>query len=335
MKIKRSHLRNGLILLHLAFAILGFYLFTINYHLSEVQLTQKALVKQAILAKAGSTSIENLIKNVQNQLSSFVFSFAPGSEIVPINIAHTRLAFDEYIQRAQLPINGVVLYDENGTLNILGNRQHIRTGEGQNFAQTSYIRWSKDPTNKGKTYISTPYIGTTGASIGKTIILVAQPIYFGDTYKGTLAIKLLVDDFRKSFIDTLASDPAEDSFIITNKGLLLAGNTALINQNLFAYAQKQKWNQYKDFTQKLSTTIKTNKSQAVWTFQNPKDKTKVVFVGISKIDIPNTDNDLYIVVNTSKDDALASLQPLRLYGFAWLGFGLLASFLGAIIAVLL
>jgi len=335
MKIKRSHLRNGLILLHLAFAITGFYLFTVNYHLSETQLTQKALTKQAILAKAGSSSIENLIKNVQNQLSSFVFSFAPVSEIVPINIAHTRLAFDEYIQRAQLPINGVALYDENGTLVILGNRQHNRTGEGQNFAQTSYIQWSKNPANRGKTYISTPYIGTTGASIGKTIIIVAQPIYFGNTYKGTLVIKLLVDDFRKSFIDALASDPAEDSFIITNKGLLLAGNGALINQNLFSYAQNQKWSQYKDFTQKLATVLKANRSQAVWTFQNPKEKPRVVFVGISKIDIPNTDNDLYIITNASRDDALASLQPLRLYGFAWLGFGLLASVLGGIIAVLL
>ena len=335
MNIKRSYLRNGLILLHIAFAIMGFYLFIFNYHLSETVLTQKTLSKQTILAKAGSTSVENLLKNVQNQLSSLIFSFTQVPETAVIDLEQTRSEFDAYIQRAQLPINGVALYDEKGTLIILGNRKHIHTGEGQNFSQTSYIQWSKNPVNKGKTYISTPYIGTTGASIGKIIILVEQPIYFGNAYKGTLAVKLLVDDFRKAFVESLASDPDENSFILNNTGVLLAGNSALLNQNLFAYAAKQRWNQYKDFIQKLNVAIKTNINQEVWTFQNPKDKPKVFLVGMSKIDILNTDNNLYMVVGTPKDSALSSLQPLRIYGFAWLGFGLFTTFLGGIIAMLL
>ncbi len=314
---------------------MGFYLFISNYYLSETQLTQKTLSKQTILAKAGSTSVENLLMNVQNQLSSFIFSFTQIPETALIDMKQTRSEFDSYIQRAQLPINGVSLYDEKGTLIILGNRKHIHTGEGQDFSQTAYIQWSKNPANKRKIYISTPYIGTTGASIGKIIILVEEPIYFGKAYKGTLAIKLLVDDFRKAFVDSLASDPDENSFILNDTGVLLAGNNALLNQNLFSYAQKQRWNQYKDFIQKLNMAIKTNINQEVWTFQNPKDKPKVVLVGISKIDIPNTNSDLYMVIATPKDNILALLKPIRIYGFVWLGFGLFTTTLGGIITMLL
>lgn len=335
MKIKRYHLRNGLILLHLAFAITGSYLFLLNYRLSEAQLTQQSLNKQTILAKSGSTSIEDLLQNVQNQLSSFIFSFTQVPETASIDKKQTRLEFDSYMQRTQLPVNGVALYDENGVLVILGNRKHNLNGEGQNFSQTSYIQWSKDPAHKGKTYISTPLIGTTGASIGKIIILIEQPIYFGSAYKGTLAIKLLVDDFRIAFIDPLASDPSENSLILNNAGVVLAGNSSLLNKNLFYYAQKQKWSQYKDFMQKLNLAIKGNVSRYTWTFQNPKDKPKVFFASVRKIDIPNTDKDLYMVISSPKDSILASLKPLRIYGFSWLGLGVFVNVLGAVIAVLL
>ena len=328
-------LKNGLIVLHIVSVIIGFAIFIASYQTAENLLVQQSLNKQMILAKAGSSSVENLVKNVQNQLSSFIFSFSDPNENHSINKKVTRAAFAAYMQRSQLPVNGIAMYDEEGKLSILENRGHIYTGENQNFSQTELIKWSKDPESKNKTYISTPYIGTTGASVGKIIIIIAKPIYFGSVYKGTLAVRLLVNDFRSDFITALVSDSDEDSFIVNSAGVLLAGNSALTNQNLFSYARKKKWSGSADFTKKLSTALKTNSFQTNWTFQNPGDKPKDSLVGISKIDIPNTDKDLFFAATSSRDKALASLKSLRGYGYAWLGFGVLTTTVGGLLVMFL
>lgn len=334
-KFKRTYLRNGLVLIHITFAFIGFYTFIFNYQLSANLLAQKTLNKQLILAKSGSTSVENLLKNIQSQLSSFIFSFTPVSDTASIDMNATRKEFISYMKGAQLPVNGIALYDETGKIILLTNRQNIHTGEGEDFSQTAYIQWSKKPRNRGKTYISTPYIGTTGASIGKIIIFVAQPVYFGNSYKGTLAIKLLVDDFRQAYISPLASSSDESSFIVDTNGILLAGDSTLLNQNLFVYAHKKKWKQYKDFIQKLGSALKSQQTQTTWVFQTPQRKTVLSLVGVSKIDIPNTDKDLYMVITTPQSSALVSLQPLRVYGFAWLGFGVITTILGGLIVIAL
>ena len=335
MSIKRAYLKNGLILLHILFAIIGVYIYLFNYRLSENILVQKALNKQLILAKAGSYSVENLLKNVQNQLASFIFSFAKINESFQIDQNATRAEFIGYMQRAQLPVNGIALYDEKGTLTIIENRQDIRIGENQDFSQTALIKWSKNPANKDKTFISTPYIGTVGASAGKIIIIVAKPIYFGNVYKGTLAIRLLVNDFINAFIFPLISSNDEDTFVLDRYGVLIAGNKKLINQNLFTYAQHQNWSLHKDFTNKLELALKSNATQTTWTFQNPKEKPKLLLVGVSKIDIPNTDKDIYMIVTTSKEGIAASLRPLLGYGLVWLGFGVFTTTLGGLIVMLL
>ncbi len=335
MSTKRSYFKNGLILLHILFAIIGVYIYLFNYRLSENILVQKTLNKQLILAKAGSFSVENLLKNVQNQLSSFIFSFAKINESSQIDKDATRAEFIGYMQRTQLPINGIALYDEKGTLSVIENRQDIRIGENQDFSQTAFIKWSKKPVNKDKTFISTPYIGTVGASVGKIIIIIAKPIYFGNTYKGTLAIRLLVNDFTNAFISPLISSNDEDTFVLDRHGVLIAGNKNLINQNLFIYAQQQNWSLHEDFTNKLELALKANTTQTTWTFQNPKEKANLLLVGVSKIDIPNTDNDLYMIVTTSKEGIIASLRPLLSYGLIWLGFGLLTTILGGLIVMLL
>lgn len=335
MKINLPFFKNSLIFLHIIFAAIGFYTFFLNYQLSENILIQKASNKQLILAKSGSISVENLLRNVQNQLESFIFSFTKVSDTETIDEKTTRDKFAAYMQRAQLPINGIALYNEQGKLVILENRQSIHSGENDDFSQTAFIQWAKNSINKNKTFVSTPYIGTTGASIGKVILVVAKPIYFGQTYKGTLAIRLLVGDFSKAFINPLSSDASEDSFVLTNTGVFVSGSSSLLNQNLYTYARSKKWSNYQDFIVKLQNALKTDTTQTTWTFKNPKDTTKSFIVGVSKIDIPDTDKDLYFVVMSSKNDVLIALKPLRTYGFVWMGFGLLTTVIGGLIVLTL
>lgn len=332
---KQSFFKNSLIVLHIFFAIIGFSIFLFNYNLSEKLLMQRTLSKQLILAKSGSSSVENLLKNTQNQLSSFVFSFAKVNESAQIDIDVTRTEFIAYMKRSQLPINGIALYDENGILSIIENKQDIRVGENQDFSRAEFIKWSKNPLNKTKVFVSTPYIGTAGASVGKIILVVAKPVYFGNKYKGTLAIRILIDDLRREFITPLTNDPDEDSFIVNSNGIFIAGLPSLINKDLYVYAKEQKWNQSQDFSQKLRAALRNNMTQTTWVFLNPKEKPKESLVGISKIDLPDTDNDLFMIITTPKDGIISALYPIRIYAFTWLGFGILTTIIGGIIVMLL
>lgn len=331
----RLFLRNLLIILHILFAAIGFYLYLSNYYFSENILIQKSLTKELILAKSGSSGVENLFKSVQNELSSLIFSFVKESGNSPIDLNVTRVEFAAYIQRSQPPINGIAMYDEKGKMVILENREHIREGEGQSFSQTAYIKWSQEPTNRNKIYISTPYIGTTGSSKGKIIILVVMPIYIGDTFRGTLAVKIKINDFRTAFITPLSSDGAEDSFVLNTKGVYLAGKDSLLNLDLFAYARQKNWGKSSDFRKKLQGALNTHTTQTEWVFQSPGENPKDLLVGISLIDIPNSDQDLYLVVTSTKDNVLSSLKPLRKFGYAWLGFGLLTTIISSIIVIYL
>ena len=147
MKKKHLILKNVLIFLHILFAIVGLYAYLALYNFSENLLIQKTLNKQLILAKTGSLAVENLIKNVQSELSSFVFSFAKTDESDTIDKDTTRAAFASYMQRSQLPVSGIALFDENGTVAILENRSHIRLGEGEDFSHAEFIKWSKNLNN--------------------------------------------------------------------------------------------------------------------------------------------------------------------------------------------
>ncbi|HEX8932003.1 MAG TPA: cache domain-containing protein [Patescibacteria group bacterium] len=335
MPKKHSWFRNGLIISHIITALLGFFIFIVNYQISQNLLIQNTLNRQLTLAKSGSLSAENLLKSVQSDLASFIFTFAKIPDYSPIDKDATRLAFIAYIQKSELPTTGIALYDDTGKLSIIENRYDIRTGEGMDFSKTELILWAKNPLNKGKTFISSPYIATTGGSVGKIIMVIAEPLYFGNTYKGTLAIRLLVNDFRNAYISPLISGQDDSSFIINTNGIVLAGADKLVGQNIFNYAQTQKWNDYPTFTKSLQTALKQNNTQTTWTFQYPNEKAKDFIVGISKIDLPNTDKDLYLVVLRSKDTTISPLKPILGYGLVWVGLGLLTTIIGSIAVMLL
>ncbi len=324
MKYKFSYLKNSLILIHILFAVIGLLIYRFNYKLSEDLLIQKTLNKQIIVAKAGSLAVESLLKSVENQLSSFVFSFAKIDENLSIDKNATRAEFISYIERASLPITGIALYDDKGKLVIIENREHINTGENQDFSQYDFIEWSRNPIDKNKVFITNPYTAQSGSVIGKKIMVLAEPIYFSNRYKGALAIRVLVDDFRKAFVNPLVSEADESSFILDTNGSVITGKNIAFSKTL-----------YSEFIKNLSSEIGKNKTQNNWSFQNSLSNSNTLLVGVSKIDVPDTDRDLYMVVVSSKDEIISSLSGLRKYGFVWLSFGVLTTIAGGFFVMFL
>lgn len=333
--LDKPHIGNLLIILHIILAVFGFYSFMVAYRLSETLLIQKTLSKQHVLAKAGSLGVENLLKNLQNQLSAFVFSFAYFDPRSPIDLDATRAEFASYMSTAPLPVTGIALYDRNGKLAVIENRIHVANGEQTDFSNAEFIKWSKIAANKNHIFISTPVMGTTGASVGKVILIIAEPIYFDTSYKGTVALRLLINDFNNAFIAPLTLDADENTFVIDTSGVLIAGNDKLLNTNLFSLAKKQSWPGAVNFSTKLTQALKQKETQVSWQFQSPGGVPQNQLVGISQIDIPNTNKDLFFVVTTAENNVTTSLAAIKNYGFIWLGFGVITTFLGGIFILIL
>ena len=335
VNLNNIYIQLAILFIHIFFSILGFYNFFFNYDLSAQLLIQKTVDRQVTIARSGSTSIENYIKSLQNQLDSFVFSFQKVNENDVIDKVETRRQFEAYIQKTTKPSSGIALYDDTGKLLVIQNTQKITTGENEDFSDYDFIQWSKDPVSKGKTFIANPYTARAGASKGKIIMVVATPVYFGNKYKGTLAIRFLVGQFKDAFITPLSTELDEDSFIVDTNGVLITGDDKLINQNLISYAKQTKWDGSDDFVDKLSLALKKTEARTEWKFQHPDQKNKNYLVAIRKIDIPNTDKDLFLVATTPKDDITKSLIPLRSYGSVWLFISILITFIGGLLFIFL
>lgn len=335
LSLNNIYIQLAILFIHIFFSVLGFYNFFFNYDLSAQLLTQTTIDRQVTIARSGATSIENYIKSLQSQLDSFVFSFQKVTEADVIDKVETRRQFTAYIQKTSKPSSGIALYDEGGKLLIIENSQKITAGENEDYSDYDFIQWSKDPSSKGKTFIANPYVARAGASKGKTIMVVATPLYFGNRYKGTLAIRFLVAQFKDAFINPLSTELDEDSFIVDTNGTLITGDDRLINQNLISYAKQTKWDGADDFVTKLNLSLKKGEARTEWKFQHPDQKNKNYLVAIRKIDIPNTDKDLFLVATTPKEDITKSLSPLRSYGSVWLFISVLITLIGGLLFIFL
>lgn len=325
----------SVLLIHIFLGIIGLYSFIFNYQLTENYLIQNTEDEEVIIAQAGARSIENFFNNVSNQLSSLVFSFEKVREDTPIDKDNTRKEFARYINQAKTPVSGIAFYDESGKLSIIENVQKITTGENEDFSDEDFIKWSRDPQNRDKTFITHPFISRSGASKGKVIMAIATPLYFGNHYKGTLAIRFLVSRFKDAFISPLTSDGDEDTTIIDSNGILIAGDDKLINKNLIDYAKETRWNKYEDFIYKFKSVIQKKQSKTAWTFKFPDSPKRDYLISSSRIDIPNTDNDLYLIISTPQDKSIKLLTPIRSYGSIWAGLGILFTLLGGVIYVVI
>ncbi len=325
-----------MIFTHIIFAIIGIYIFFYNYSLSESLLTQKTFSQQATLSRSGSNSIKNFFQNVENQLFSFGVSLEKTDESSSIDRTGVRLAFQSFFQKSIGPINELALYDETGKLLVIENRERITTGEGQDYSDRDFIIWSKNSLNNNKVFISSSYTAKAGASVGKNIIVFASPFYFGTRYKGTMTIRVLLDKFQSAFINPLNPGIDENAFIIDTDGYLRAGQDSLINKNLISYANEIRWKNYEDFLDKFQQSVRKDDVQTSWDFQNPKEKSpKTLLASVSRIDVPNTDKDLFLIITTPKDTVSSSISNLRYFGTAWLGFGLVTTILGSIVIIML
>lgn len=317
----------GILLIQTILSIWGLVNFLNDFKQTQTNLTQDTFAKQDIIVRAGALALEHFIYSIQDQLDLFVFSFAKTTPSSPIDLAGTQKEFFNFINRSAPPIAEIALYDENGKLIILENRQQNFTGVNEHFSDQDFIRWSKDPNSKGLTYITSPYISKAGWIKGSSIIAIATPLYFGNRFKGTVAIRILAKEFQSTFIETLSPLIEDSSFISDKEGTVISGDNRILALNLIDYAKASRWPGYEDFIQKYNQTLSSDRQNITWAFKYPLQNQDTYLVSSAKIDIPNTDKDLYLIVATSQKKFEQSVAPIKYYTSFWIWLIIIITFM--------
>ena len=318
----------GILLFHLILSVVGLLSYLSNFSNAEKYLLIYTSEKQQVTAKSATISIENYINSTRNQLRSLVFNFAKIDENTSVDLNVTRNEFVSFISANKGLVSEIAFYDDQGNLKILENAIHNKEGEGQNFNKTEFFLWSKDPKNANRIFISSPFTGKIGSSKNKVLMIIATPVYFGSRFKGTVSIRFLLQDFSNAYIYPLSTNLFDSALIVNSDGQIIAGNTYFVNKNLISYAKSKNWKQSKAFIKTFQNILKKDKADVTWVFQYPKDVPRTYLVSSSKIDIPNTDRDLYLIVSSARSEALKPVSNLRYYGSLGIWVSLAITFIG-------
>ncbi len=316
--LTRLDVQVAILCFHVAFGIFGIYNYFANYTLSTHLLVQQSQDREYVLERSGANSIEYFIKNIQQQL----LILAKNESVSSIQVSAMEPILKNFVDNALSPVSGIARYNQSGKLIAIENRQRIKTGQNEDYSDYEFIQWSKDPENRSKIFISYPYVARAGASKGKIILVIATPCYNSNTYTGTLAVRFTLEEFQKTFLDPIITK--EDSvFIVDGKGIVVTGNKALLNKNLFDYAKAQQWTGWQDFVKKFTLVIHSDEYKSSWSFKNPGQKTKEFLIASNRIDVTHAQRDLFLVVLIPADSINRSLDPLHWYGSFWLGASIL------------
>ncbi len=308
--------------LQILFSIFGLYNYFFNFNLSKDFLIKQSQETQLTVTRAGTKSVEVFMKSIINQL----LILERNNVIDSLDKEKTRQAFQQFVDNTDELVADIARYDKEGKLVVIENKRRIYTGEKEDYSDRDFIQWSKTQAEENQILITPPYIARAGAARGKAIIVVATPSYFNHEYTGTIAIRFALNEFKKSFIDPLGTAD-EETMIIDSSGRILVGRSSLGNQNLLDYAKKTKWNGSKDFIDKFKQMLNSYEGRDIWKFQYPGENPKSFLATYNKINIPNTDNDLYLIVTRNEPNITSSINPFYAYGTYWLGGGILLSVL--------
>lgn len=138
-------------------------------------------------------------------------------------------------------IGGVIYADDSGKVifnsNIMG-----KPDLGSNVSDRDYFTWAKSQSEEGKYFVGQPVTSRLGASEGKTIVVVASPVFKGSEFLGVLGVSVEVDEVARHYLELMRVSDATDVYLIRNDGTLLYDNfnPAAVGSNISEVSSKLK-----------------------------------------------------------------------------------------------
>lgn len=164
--------------------------------------------------------IDSFIKGITTN----IFIFSKTKAVIENDHKSTEELFNSYLAEAPFPVNGLSRLDEKGIARVYVDREKILDGRNQNFSDREYFKYTKEPENKNKIYISSAFKSRAGSSKDKFVFVTAVPIYDGNNFKGTIVLATRIDRFGKQLLTMGKVGKHMKSFLISKNGQIVAAN---------------------------------------------------------------------------------------------------------------
>ena len=256
----------------IALFISAVLIFGINF-----TVNQNAIIKQAQLRlQATSRSTEELIEEqIDNEKTKLILLAQK-----PIIIEHTDIPLTRATLKNALATNlrnGITndffIVPNSGDVFIEANEQNDTSAEGQSLRFREYFQWTKTA-KKEDIYVSEPLISSAGPTKGEWIVVLATPLITdAGKYTGGLFMPILLEEFRKNYINSLNIGKDTTIYIIDDQGKAISTQyTPLLGVNVKTYALEKKWPQYETYLDTIQAMLKNNEGTGNYWFMGSNGK---------------------------------------------------------------
>lgn len=220
-------------------------------------IKQQLLQRQQTIARAEASNIISFFQVFGDSVA--VLAQLKSIETRNANAPRDMDAFVEQWRDSDL-IGGVVLTDSRGVVqfnsNILGSAD-----VGVSLADRDYFLWAKDKAKVGEYFIGQPVVSRLGASKGRTIVVVASPVYRNGLFTGVVATSVRLRQLTQKYLELMKVSDKTDVYLIDEGGEMLYSNSApdAIGSNIFELLQKNPFPGSETLTDKIKNALSAKK----------------------------------------------------------------------------
>src|SRR3989344_9328472 len=144
--------------------------------------TEQLLRREQAFARAGASNITTFFQMFGNSIAGF-------AQLGSTRDRSTNLVgnMDEFVDqwRDSGLIGGILLTDKEGVVqfnsDVMGTRDL-----GVSLSDRDYFIWAKKQSKEGEYFVGQPVVSRVCASKGKTIVVVASPVYQNEVFTGVI-----------------------------------------------------------------------------------------------------------------------------------------------------
>lgn len=305
-RAKRHHIYLIFFACLIALSTSAMGLYYLNFSTSQRILISQVQKRQLVINRAGRLAVAQFFTTLENQL----LGLTTVTDIKNQTPGRTQEVLDEVFQThtaTESPLFAMFFLNTSGTITAVSDLKNSRATIGQNFADRDYFTWTKDPSHKGKIFISDPFISRGALTKGETIIIMTSPVYsVSGKYEGAVGALITFDTFINMYIKPLGMNQPE-LWLLTRDGTLLAGGDGdeTLFMNFFTYEKDHRWENSTSFVSGLHDLLGKNEDTFSWMYRTPVGNIKEVYGASAKIAILN--KEYWLVVSNSREQILAPL----------------------------
>lgn len=217
-------------------AIAVFFYFFVGIE-ARTTVKDQLLAKQEVLNRAEASNISSFFESIGNSMTILA-----RLDSIKSPDANTQSVMDDFVkQKADKVLGGIILTDTKG--NVIYNSNIKSTHDtGMSIADRDYFSWAESQPSGGKYFVGVPITSRFGGSAGQSIVVVASPVFDGNTFKGLVGTSVELDALTQEYLNVLQVSDTTDVYLIDYTGTILYNNfnPGTVGSNIVGTAQEFK-----------------------------------------------------------------------------------------------